>query len=113
MSDFPEPMRRRIEELNAKPALDVVRDFLTFTLADAGNLDEVREDLSQTARYSTRSLVRELTAFETVLADPPDGLSRMVASDGNWVLDDLSDAAAERFLAELAQMLREVIETYR
>ena len=46
------------------------------------------------------------------LADPPgaDGeLARLVGWEGNWVLDDPSDAGAARFLRELAVMLREVI----
>jgi hypothetical protein len=47
-----------------------------------------------------------------VLADPPKepgALARMVAWEGNWVLDDPSDAGAARFLGDLAQTLRDVL----
>jgi hypothetical protein len=100
-------------EQNAAPAIDVVRDFLGYKVADAESLDEIRADLRQTAQVSTRKLRRELAAFEAVLADPPPtpgALARMVAWEGNWVLDDPSDAAAVRFLDDLAQMLREVLD---
>ncbi|XVU28024.1 hypothetical protein ACQPZJ_13535 [Actinoplanes sp. CA-054009] len=103
MSELPEPLRGAIE---------VVRGFLGFKVADAESLDEIRADLRQTAGVSTRKLRRELAAFEAVLADPPaevGALARMVAWEGNWVLDDPSDAGAARFLGELAQMVRDVL----
>jgi hypothetical protein len=34
----------------------------------------------------------------------------MVAWEGNWVLDDPSDAGAIRFLGDLAQILRDVLD---
>jgi hypothetical protein len=102
-----------MREQNAEPAIDVVRDFLGFKVADAEDLNEIRADLRQSALLSTRKLRRELAAFDAVLADPPTApgaLARMVAWEGNWVLDDPSDAGAARFLAELAQMLRDVLD---
>jgi hypothetical protein len=53
-----------------------------------------------------------LTDIESVLADPPsDGtLARLVGWDGNWVLDDPSDAGAALFLRELASLLRAVLD---
>jgi microcystin degradation protein MlrC len=113
VSELPEPLQARMREQNAKPAIDIVRDFLGFKVADAEDLDEIRSDLRQTAQVSTRKLQRELAAFETVLADPPavpGALARMVAWEGNWVLADPSDAGAARFLGELAQMLRDVLD---
>ena len=113
MSELPEPLRARMREQNAAPAIDVVRDFLGFKVADAESLDEIRADLRQTAQVSTRKLRRELAALDAVLADPPPvpgALARMVAWEGNWVLDDPSDAGAARFLGDLAQMLREVLD---
>ena len=98
---------------NAEPAIDLVRGFLGFKVADAEDLDEIRADLSQTAQVSTRKLRRELAAFEAVLADPPTApgaLARMVAWEGNWVLEDSSDAAAAAFLGQLAQILRDVLD---
>jgi hypothetical protein len=112
VSDLPEPLQARMREQNAKPAIEVVRDFLGFKVADAESLDEIRDGLRQTARVSTRKLRRELAAFEAVLADPPKepgALARMVAWEGNWVLDDPSDAGAARFLGDLAQTLRDVL----
>ena len=35
---------------------------------------------------------------------------RLVGWEANWVLDDPSDEGAARFLGELAQMVREVID---
>jgi hypothetical protein len=91
-----------MQEQNAEPAIDVVRDFLGFKVADAESMDEIRADVRRTAQVSTRKLRRELAALEAVLADPPPvpgALARMVAWEGNWVLDDPSDAGAARFLA--------------
>ncbi|BCJ53022.1 hypothetical protein Asp14428_44970 [Actinoplanes sp. NBRC 14428] len=111
MSELPESLRARMREQNAEPAIDVVRAFLGFKVADAEDLDEIRADLRQTAQVSTRKLRRELAAFEAVLADPPPGeLARMVAGEGNWVLDDPSDAATVAFLGQLAQILRETLD---
>jgi microcystin degradation protein MlrC len=113
VSELPEPLQARMREQDAKSAIDIVRDFLGFKVADAEDLDEIHSDLRQTAQVSTRKLRRELAAFETMLADPPavpGALARMVAWEGNWVLDDPSDAGAARFLGELAQMLRDVLD---
>lgn len=113
MSELPESLQARMREQNATPAIDLVRDFLGFKVADAEDLDEIRSDLRQTARVSTRKLQRELAAFEAVLADPPavpGALARMVAWEGNWVLDDPSDTGAATFLGELAQMMRDVLD---
>jgi len=41
---------------------------------------------------------------------PPGTLARLVGWDGNWVLDDPSDAGAAQFLRELAQLLRAVLD---
>ena len=105
-----------MRDQNAEPAIDIVSDFLGFKVADAEDLDEIRAGLRQTAQVSIRKLRRELAAFEAVLADPPavpGALARMVAREGNWVLDDPSDAAAATFLGDLAQMLREILEEAR
>ncbi|WP_232234584.1 hypothetical protein [Actinoplanes sp. N902-109] len=112
MSELPEPLQARMRQQDAEPAIDVVRGFLGFKVADAESLDEIRADLRQTAQVSTRKLRRELAAFEAVLADPPavpGALARMVAWEGNWVLEDESDVGAARFLGELAQILRDVL----
>jgi hypothetical protein len=112
MPDLPEPMRARLAELNAQPPLETVREFLGGHVADAQNLDEIRARLVRIAEYSTLLHRRVLGALEAVLATswPQDTLARLVGWDGNWVLDDPSDAGAAQFLRDLAQMLREVID---
>jgi hypothetical protein len=111
-SRLPEPMRRRIEELNAVPPLEAVRLFLGTHFGDAQSLDEVRRDLERLAQFNVRSHQRHLAALEAVIADPPtepNALAHLVGWDGNWVLDDPSDTGSLNFLREVAAMLRTVI----
>lgn len=113
MSGLPEPLRARMAELDARSALDTVRDFLSSDLADAGSLDGLRADLRRVAQTSTLSIRQDLAALEALLAGPPlepGALTRLVAWEGNWVLDDLTDAGAAAFLRSLADLLREVID---
>jgi len=114
VSRLPEPMRKRLEELAAKPPLEIVRSYLASYYSDAADLDEVRAIQQQLAQINIRSHQERLSALEAVIADPPPEpgtLSRLVAWDANWVLDDESDAAALQFLRDAAQLLREVIAT--
>ncbi len=113
MSDLPEALRARLAELDATPPLETVRDFLGGNVADAENLDEIRADQQRLARVATRGIRRDLAALEALLADPPatpGTLARLVGWEGNWVLADPTDAGAARFLRELAQLLREVLD---
>jgi hypothetical protein len=113
VSRLPEPMRRRLEDLAAKPPLEIVRSYLGSYYSDAADLDEVRSIMLQLAQTNIRSHQERLSALEAVIADPPrepGTLARLVAWDANWVLDDESDAGALEFLRDAAQMLREVIE---
>jgi hypothetical protein len=111
VSRLPEPMRRRLEELNAQAPLDHVRTFMLGTFSAAQTLEEVRRDLTNIAASGTRGLQRDLNALEEVLASPlPEGtLAELVGWVGNWVLEDPSDAGARRFLLDVSEMLREVI----
>jgi hypothetical protein len=111
LSELPEPLRRRLaERANAAPT-ETVRSFLHGAVSDAEDFDEIRAGLRRVAAVTTFGLYEDLAAIEAVLANPgPDGeLARMIARDANWVLDEFSDAAAARFLSELAQMHRDVI----
>jgi hypothetical protein len=110
--DLPESMRAHLARQEAQPPLETVREFLLGHVADAESLDEVRERLRRIARQSTRMHRRVLAALKSVLATswPPDTLARLVGWDGNWVLDDPSDAGAAQFLNDLARMLYEVID---
>ena len=111
-SGLPESLRARMEELAARPSMQVVRDFLLSHVLDMDGPDEIRADLRSVASFGTYWLRQDLAALESVVADPPmdDTLARLVGWEANWVLDDPSDAGAVEFLRELAQMLREVID---
>ncbi|MCU7729830.1 hypothetical protein ODJ79_39460 [Actinoplanes sp. KI2] len=112
MSRLPESMRARVEARNALPPLDRVREFLGSYVLDADNLDEIRADLRRTASFNTMQHHGDLAALEAVVAEehPPGTLARLVGWEANWVLDDPSDEGAARFLGELAQMVRDVID---
>lgn len=106
-----EELRRR---LNAPqpPPLDRTRYFVGGFLHDACDLDEVRESLRETAQVGHRGLLRDLQGLEGLIANPPteEGvLAWLIASDANWVLDDLTDAGALAFLKQLAEMVREAL----
>jgi len=111
-SGLPPSLRQRIEEKNAEPPLESVRRFLGAYFGDAESLEEVREDLESLAQVNIRSHQRYLRALDAVIADPPAGehaLERLVGWDGNWVLDDPSEAGSLEFLREVAEMLRTII----
>jgi hypothetical protein len=110
-SGLPEPLRARMAELDGMPPLETVRRFLGGYVADADSLDEIRVDLGQLARVNTGSIRRNAAAIEALLAQPPSPpgtLARLVGSEGNWVLEDPSDAGAAAFLHDLARLLRAV-----
>jgi hypothetical protein len=111
ISRLPEPLRSRAEELERRPTMEKVRDFLGL-LADMVSLNEVRSDLEAVAASSTFGLRRDLRALVELLAtpQPPGVLSELVAWEADWMLDDPSDEGAEAFLRQIAGMLREVID---
>jgi hypothetical protein len=95
------------------PAFEQVRSFLGGYVADCDSLDEVRVHLASLAEINRETVRREAVAIEALLADPPPpgGLARLVALDGNWVLDDeTSDAAAAAWLSDLASLIRGVLD---
>ena len=110
--DLPEWMRTHLAKEAAQPPLETVREFLLGHIADAESLDEVRARLRRIAQHNTRMHRRVLEALEAVIGEswPPNTMARLVGWDGNWVLDDPSDAGAVDFLRSLAGMLREVID---
>src|SRR5690349_17687334 len=112
-SSLREQFLRQIREMASEPPLNTVREFLAAEFGDADGFAEARRFLEQLAQTNIRSHQQELWALEQVIANPPaepGALSRLVAWDANWVLDDPSDAGALAFLGEVAQMLREVID---
>ncbi len=112
MSRLPEPMRRRMAEKRTEPPLAQVRDFLQSFLGDALDLDEARTTLRMLAQTNTRSIHLALDSIEQVVADPmmESELARLVGWDGNWVLEDPSNAGAKVFLQEVADMLRDILD---
>ncbi|UQU63442.1 hypothetical protein COUCH_31190 [Couchioplanes caeruleus] len=112
-SGLPEPMRARIAERMALPAIEKVRALLHGYVADAEDFHEVRRDLASTARTNTVFLRQYLDALEAVLAEPqPAGtLLRLVEVDANWGIDhDQTDAGAAVFLREIARLLQDVLD---
>lgn len=111
VSDLPEPLRRRMAEVDAQPALETVRSLLGGFVSDAESLDDLRTNLERIALTSTRAHRRYLTAIETVLAEqhPPRTLLELVEGYGNWPLDDPTDAGAAAFLRQVAEVLRSVL----
>ncbi|MFJ8578379.1 hypothetical protein [Micromonospora sp. NPDC093277] len=92
--------------------MEQVRAFLRGYLADAESLTELPTELTRLAEVNPDTVRRRLDALDALLADPPaDGtLARLVAGDANWVLDDeSSDAAAARWLTEVADVVRAVV----
>lgn len=111
-SQLPESIRRRLDELDAMSSMEAAERFVGAYLGDVDSLDNVRDHMRNVAATSTRSHRRYLAGLEAVLADPPPAegtLAHLVGWTGNWVLDDPSERGAAAFLAELAEMLREVI----
>ncbi|WP_306210361.1 hypothetical protein [Actinoplanes sp. RD1] len=110
--DLPESLRAQLARQADQSPVETVREFMLGHVADAQSLQEVRGRLRRIAQHSTRLHRRVLRALESVTAAPlPEGtLARLVGWDGNWVLDDQSDAGAAEFLRELAQLLRGILE---
>jgi hypothetical protein len=112
MSRLPESVRRKVAEQQTEPPLSQVREFLQSFFGDALDIDEVRSTLTTLASANTRGLHLALTALERVIADPTVEceLARLVGWDGNWVLEDPSNAGAKEFLKQLAEMLRSILD---
>ncbi|MFG1996109.1 hypothetical protein ACGFJ7_39650 [Actinoplanes sp. NPDC048988] len=110
---LPEPLRARMAELEARSSLEKVRSLLLGHVADADSLDEVRSLLKMTAAHTTTYLRQDLDAIDEILTEPlpPNTLLHLVAGEAGWPLDDNpTDAGASRFLRDLANMIREVID---
>jgi hypothetical protein len=93
------------------PPLEATRAFLRSYVADADGLKEIHEDIARMVEINPRTLVNAISGIEALLADPPASgtLARLVAWDGNYVLDDPSDESAGAWLLELAAYIRGVL----
>lgn len=97
----------------ARSALEATRSFVHSYWGDADGLDEVKSELAFVAGRNPAQLEESLDALEVVLNEhyPEGTLFRLVAWDGNRVLEDPSDAGAKAFLRQLAATVREVLDS--
>ena len=105
--DIPESFRARANR-PPDPPLEHVRKFLGRYFAGADTFDEVRAELAELAAVSPDGVRGHIAAIEALLTDPPaEGvLARLVGWEGNWVLDDPSDAGAACWLRQIAELMR-------
>jgi hypothetical protein len=106
-----EDVRAKLKAFAARPAAppaEALAKFLRTYFSDAEDLGKVRRDLARMIALNPRSVQQGLEAIEGVLAEPPPPgmLAMAVAHEGNWVLDDPSDAGATVWLREIAAMVR-------
>jgi hypothetical protein len=110
MSD--EELRARFRAaLNASPAppLETTRKFLRLYCQDAGDMEEVRRQITRMSGVNDRTLRQGLAGIQGLLADAshdPD-LVRLIEIDTGWVLEQPTVDAARAWLGELERMLRE------
>ena len=105
-----------VEEESTKPMDTVVWEVLWNRVSQA-TLDELKANLSS---YSGRGrgplfcVTNERDALREFLASEhePDKLMRMVAYDGNMVLEDNTDAGARVFLQSLLDVYDEVLSAH-
>ena len=110
--DLPDPLRARIAKQESRPAMDRVRHFLHYYVADSDGTDEVYAEIRRTMLTDASSVRQDLEAVETVLEDEhvPGALLRLVEGDGNRGLDNPTDDEAAAFLHGLAQLLRSALD---
>lgn len=101
------------EQLNRPPLspLEATRHFLQTYCYDAMSLDEVRSLLMKRARVNTRPITDGLRGIEDLLLEEhSEGtLAKLVAMDGNRMLNDSSDIGARTWLEDIASIIREVL----
>lgn len=107
-NDLHEHFRARLNA-PAEPPLKAVRSFLMGFVYDADSLEEVRHHVRRMISINPRTVRAGLVGIEDLLREnlPAGTLSMLIAYDANWQIDDPSDTGAARWLADLAQMLRE------
>ncbi len=92
-----------------RPALERARKFLTFHIH---NYDP--EALAVEAREGEASITDGLRAIEEILVTPqePGTLYQIVAYEGNRLLEEETDKAAEEWLRALVVQLRDWLGEY-
>jgi|RhiMethySRZTD1v2_1073278.scaffolds.fasta_scaffold1343555_2 hypothetical protein len=108
--DVPDKLRARANQPRP-PAIDEVREFLRGYVADCDGLDDLRADLVRMAQVNRETVRRKAAAIEALLAAPPapGTLATLVTVDGNWVLEETSDAAAAVWLHDVAALIHGVL----
>ena len=106
-----EKLRKMLEARRAAPPpppLDIVRRFLHYYVHDS-DWELLERDVRGMLHVNPKVIVEAVIAIEHVIAtpQPPGSLSRLVAYEGNWMLDDESDTAAMAWFRELVSRLRD------
>jgi hypothetical protein len=106
---------RLLARLAAPPPLEATRSFLRRYVSDANGIEEIHQDIARMAAINPRTLVQAAEGIDALLANPPAGgtLARIVAFDGNYVLDNPSDEGASAWLREMAGYLWNVLAATR
>jgi hypothetical protein len=73
----------------------------------------VKSELGFVASRNPAQLEKSLQALQVVAKEhyPEGTLARLVAWDGNRALDDPSDAGAKAYLGQLADVVRDVLDS--
>lgn len=101
-------LRERMGEAPDEP-FETTREFLLSYVCDADSMEEIEADIERMSQTNSRSLRLGLVGIEKLLAGPPPeegALSRLVAWEAGWVLQDESDEGAKIWLGSLAELLR-------
>lgn len=93
--------------------MEEARSFLVAVTEDAVGPDEIRAQVRALVASHPASVRRKLMAIETVLGqEHPEGeLTRFVGWDLNRALDDPTDAASAQWIADVADIVREELES--
>ena len=116
-SDNDDALFRELVEKESVKSIDVVVWEILWYRVSQATLDEVKEvllfdvGLGRGPRYTINN---EREALRTFLASEhePDTLMRMVAYDGNTVLEDNTDAGARAFLQSLLEVYDKVLSAH-
>lgn len=89
------------------PALDSARRFLMSYVHDS-DWELLERDVGGMIKLNPNVIIDAVEAIEELLAtpQPPDTLSRLVAYEANWMLDDETDTGAAAWLQDLTGRLR-------
>jgi hypothetical protein len=100
----------KLLQADPKPPLDAARKFLRKYCYDLDTFDEVRSEMER--MINPRTILSGLAGLESLLAHPPaeEGvLSRLVAVEANWPLNDPSDEGAMEWMRQMVALIRDTL----